>query len=158
VPVLAAGGIATGVAGRRRRWRWARRARGWARPGWRRDGERGRSARCCWPSWSPAGSEDTVITRAHSGKPCRVVRSAWSDAWAAPGAPEPLPMPYQQALTGELLAAIEEHDVAPLVYEAAGQGVAWLEREESVADIIGRLLGQAQAAWQELNNTGGETT
>jgi NAD(P)H-dependent flavin oxidoreductase YrpB (nitropropane dioxygenase family) len=26
-------------------------------------------------------SEDTVITRAHSGKPCRVVRSDWIDAW-----------------------------------------------------------------------------
>jgi NAD(P)H-dependent flavin oxidoreductase YrpB (nitropropane dioxygenase family) len=54
-----------------------------------------------------AGSEDTVITRAHSGKPCRVVRSAFSDAWAETGAPEPLDMPYQQALIGELLAAVE---------------------------------------------------
>ena len=35
-----------------------------------------------------AGSDDTVVTRAHSGKPCRVVRSAWSDEWAAPGAPD----------------------------------------------------------------------
>lgn len=28
-----------------------------------------------------SNSEDTLITRAHSGKPCRVVRSEWIDAW-----------------------------------------------------------------------------
>ncbi len=47
-----------------------------------------------------AKSEDTVITRSHSGKPCRVVRSSWSDEWDAEGAPKPLPMPYQHVLTG----------------------------------------------------------
>jgi NAD(P)H-dependent flavin oxidoreductase YrpB (nitropropane dioxygenase family) len=155
VPVLAAGGIATGA---QLLAALAMGAQGvWLGTAWLAAREN-HTQRTLLAKLIQAGSDDTVITRAHSGKPCRVVRSAWSDEWAAPGAPEPLKMPYQQALTGELLAAIEEHDVAPLVYEAAGQGVAWLEREESVADIIGRLLGQAQAAWQELNNTGGETT
>lgn len=97
-----------------------------------------------------AGSDDTVITRAHSGKPCRVVRSAFSDAWAEPGAPEPLPMPYQQALTGPLLAAVEEHEVAPLMYEAAGQSVAWLQRIEPVQAVMDRLLAETQAALQAL--------
>lgn len=86
-----------------------------------------------------AGSEDTTITRAHSGKPCRVVRSGWTDAWSAPDAPEPLPMPWQHALTGSLLAAIEEHGIESLMYEAAGQSVAWVERVEPVADIVARL-------------------
>lgn len=93
-----------------------------------------------------AGSEDTVVTRAHSGKPCRVVRSAFSDAWEAPGAPEPLPMPYQQALTGELLAAVEEHEIAPLMYEAAGQSVAWLRHIEPVAGVMARLLRETREA------------
>jgi NAD(P)H-dependent flavin oxidoreductase YrpB (nitropropane dioxygenase family) len=93
-----------------------------------------------------AASEDTVITRAHSGKPCRVVRSAFSDAWAEKGAPEPLPMPYQQALTGELLAAVEQHEIAPLMYEAAGQSVAWLRQIEPVADVMQRLVGETRDA------------
>ncbi len=93
-----------------------------------------------------AGSEDTTITRAHSGKPCRVVRSAWSDAWAEPGAPEPLPMPWQHALTGELLAAIEEHGVAAPMYEAAGQSVAWLRGVEPAAAILARLVDETDAA------------
>lgn len=86
-----------------------------------------------------AKSEDTVITRAHSGKPCRVVRSSWSDEWEAEGAPKPLPMPYQHVLTGQLLAAIEEHQVEPLVYEAAGQSVAWFNELTSVREIVARL-------------------
>ncbi len=98
-----------------------------------------------------AASDDTVITRAHSGKPCRVVRSAFSDAWAAPGAPEPLAMPHQQALIGALLAAVEEHEHADLIYEAAGQSVAWLERIEPVTDVMERLVGELKTALQQLS-------
>jgi NAD(P)H-dependent flavin oxidoreductase YrpB (nitropropane dioxygenase family) len=93
-----------------------------------------------------ARSEDTLITRAHSGKPCRVVKSAWSDEWDAPGAPAPLPMPYQHALTGELLAAIEEHQVPELVYEAAGQSIAWFNTLTTVEEVIGRLARETSAA------------
>ena len=93
-----------------------------------------------------AGSEDTVITRAHSGKPCRVIRSSWSDEWDAEGAPKPLPMPYQHVLTGELLAAIEEHQVEPLVYEAAGQSVAWFNELTTVEEIVARLVDETHAA------------
>lgn len=97
-----------------------------------------------------AGSEDTVITRAHSGKPCRVVRSAFSDAWAKPGAPEPLAMPFQQALTGDLLAAVEEHEIAPLMYEAAGQSVHWLRDIEPVATVMERLVAETRQALQAM--------
>lgn len=93
-----------------------------------------------------AASDDTLITRAHSGKPCRVVRSAFSDAWAAPGAPEPLKMPYQQSLIGELLAAIEQHEIPDLIYEAAGQSVAWLRQVEPVAAVMQRLVDETEAA------------
>ena len=94
-----------------------------------------------------ARSEDTVMTRAHSGKPCRVLKSAWIDEWEAPGAPALLPMPYQHALTGELLAAIEEHQVEPLVYEALGQSCAWFNELTSVAEVVARLTRETQAAF-----------
>ena len=97
-----------------------------------------------------ARSEDTVITRAHSGKPCRVVRSSWSDEWDAEGAPKPLPMPYQHVLTGELLAAIEEHQVEPLVYEAAGQSVAWFNELTTVKAVVKRLTQETLAALDEM--------
>lgn len=150
VPVLAAGGIGTGaqIFGA-----IAMGAQGaWLGTLWLGAREN-RTSRTLLARLAAAGSADTVVTRAHSGKPCRVVRSAWSDAWAEPGAPEPLPMPYQHALTGELLASIEEHDVAPLVYEAAGQSVHWVREERSVAQIVDELVGgilQAQARLRAL--------
>lgn len=105
-----------------------------------------------------ARSEDTVITRAHSGKPCRVVKSGWSDEWDAEGAPKPLPMPYQHVLTGELLAAIEEHQVEPLVYEAAGQSVAWFNELTTVADIVARLSSETRAALDAMQGRFRSTT
>jgi NAD(P)H-dependent flavin oxidoreductase YrpB (nitropropane dioxygenase family) len=38
-----------------------------------------------------ATSSDTVQTRSMTGKPNRFLRTPWTDAWAAPGAPDPLP-------------------------------------------------------------------
>ena len=98
-----------------------------------------------------ANSEDTVVTRAHSGKPCRVLKSAWVDEWEAPGAPAQLPMPYQHALTGELLAAIEEHQTEALVYEAAGQSVAWFNELTTVQEIVARLVRETEAALTALH-------
>ncbi len=97
-----------------------------------------------------ARSEDTLLTRSHSGKPCRVLGSGWTDEWHAPGAPEPLPMPYQQVLTGPLVAAVEEHSVTSLLYTPAGQSVVWVQQRETVQAVIDRLMTQARLALDNL--------
>lgn len=147
VPVIAAGGIACGAQVAAALAMGAQGA--WLGTAWLGAAE-ARLHPALLAKLVAAGSEDTTITRAHSGKPCRVVRSAWSDAWDEPGAPEPLPMPWQHALTGELLAAIEEHGVAEPMYEAAGQSVAWLRRTEPAAAILRRLVAQTDAALVRL--------
>lgn len=123
-PVLAAGGIGTGsqiVAS------FAMGAQGaWLGTVWLGTQEH-QLPKSLTDKLIQAKSEDTVITKAHSGKPCRVVKTEFSRVWEEKDAPPPLDMPYQQALIGHLLAAVEEHDIAPLVYEAAGQSVAWIE-------------------------------
>ena len=48
-----------------------------------------------------ATSRDTVRARVMTGKPARLLRSAWSEAWDRPDAPAPLPMPLQGMLYGE---------------------------------------------------------
>ena len=63
-----------------------------------------------------AGSGDTVITRSESGKTFRQIRTAWSQEWENDNAPAPLKMPYQDVLVGDLLGAIEEHDIEPLIH------------------------------------------
>jgi len=90
-----------------------------------------------------AGSADTVITRSESGKTFRQVRTAWSQAWEADSAPEPLKMPYQDVLVGDLLGAIEEHDIEPLIHSGAGQSVAYFNEVRSVQDIMQSLVKEA---------------
>jgi NAD(P)H-dependent flavin oxidoreductase YrpB (nitropropane dioxygenase family) len=46
-----------------------------------------------------ASSSDTVRSRSLTGKPARMLRSAWTDAWEEEGAPATLPMPDQTMLT-----------------------------------------------------------
>ena len=146
-PVLAAGGIATGAqvlgcigAGAQGAWLgtlWMAARENHTPPALMR-------------RLIDSGSDDTVISRAHSGKPCRVVRSAWIDAWDEPQAPAPLGMPYQQALTGDVFASIHEHGDAALIYEAAGQSVFGITRETTVAAQMEQLVSEMQAAWRRL--------
>lgn len=86
-----------------------------------------------------AGSGDTVITRSESGKTFRQVRTAWSQAWEAEGAPSPLKMPYQDVLVGDLLGAIEEHDIEPLIHSGAGQSVGYFDQVRPVQAIMNEL-------------------
>ncbi|MDW5443199.1 nitronate monooxygenase [Polaromonas sp. SM01] len=98
-----------------------------------------------------SGSEDTVITRAHSGKPCRVVRSDWIDAWSEAGAPTPLPMPMQQALTGDVFASMHENDDPRLIYEAAGQSVFAIDRPTTIAAQMAELIDQMRESLGRMN-------
>ncbi len=147
VPVLAAGGIATGaqVLGT-----LAMGAQGaWLGTLWMAAREN-HTPPALMQRLIASRSEDTVITRAHSGKPCRVVRSEWIDAWEAPDAPDPLGMPMQQVLTGDVFAALHEHDDARLIYEAAGQSVFGIERETTIAEQFDTLVADMAAAWKRL--------
>jgi NAD(P)H-dependent flavin oxidoreductase YrpB (nitropropane dioxygenase family) len=97
-----------------------------------------------------AGPEDTVISRADSGKTLRQIRTAWSEEWATPGAPAPLQMPYQDILIGDLLGAVDRHKVEPLMHSPAGQGVAAFTEETTVAAVMERFVREAEAALDRL--------
>jgi NAD(P)H-dependent flavin oxidoreductase YrpB (nitropropane dioxygenase family) len=103
-----------------------------------------------------AGSDDTVITRSESGKTFRQLRSAWSDEWAAPDAPRPLAMPFQDVLVGDLLGAIDDHEIEPLMHYAVGQGVAWIRERRTVAELYAVLVAETHAALAALRNIAGE--
>lgn len=97
-----------------------------------------------------AGSEDTVITRASSGKTMRQLKTAWSEEWSAEGAPKPLKMPWQDQLVGDLLGSAEEHDIEPLIHEAAGQSVVWCKEISTVKAVVDRLVTEAKQALEKL--------
>lgn len=97
-----------------------------------------------------ATAEDTTVSRCHSGKTCRMLKTAWSEEWEAPHAPAPLPMPRQQVLTGELLAAVNEHRIEPLMYTFCGQGVSYYSAVQTVPEIVDRLVAETTAALSRL--------
>ncbi len=97
-----------------------------------------------------AGPEDTVISRADSGKTLRQVRSAWSEEWSGENAPVPLKMPYQDILVGDMLGAIQRQRVEPLMHQPAGQGIGMLNEQTTVAETMERLVNEAQTALARL--------
>ena len=98
-----------------------------------------------------AGSRDTVISRADSGKTLRQIRSAWSDEWSDEKAPKPLSMPYQDILVGDLLGAISEHRVESLMHHPAGQSIAFVNERSTVAEVMERLVAGARKALDRLH-------
>jgi NAD(P)H-dependent flavin oxidoreductase YrpB (nitropropane dioxygenase family) len=95
LPVLAAGGIANG---RQAAASLALGAAGvWCGSIWLGT-EEGESTPAERDRFVAARSQDTTRSRSFTGKPCRVLKSAWTEAWEQDGAPEPLPMPLQSML------------------------------------------------------------
>jgi NAD(P)H-dependent flavin oxidoreductase YrpB (nitropropane dioxygenase family) len=95
VPVLAAGGIGSG---RQIAAALALGARGvWMGSVWLGTAEY-RSAPALREALLRASSSDTVRSRVYSGKPARLLRNRWTEAWAERDAPAPLPMPLQNLL------------------------------------------------------------
>ncbi|MGY9072696.1 MAG: NAD(P)H-dependent flavin oxidoreductase [Acidimicrobiales bacterium] len=144
IPVLAAGGVATG------RHVAAALAMGaqavWAGTIWLTSTEHtSHMAPGLVAKLLAATSSDTVITRSESGKTFRQIRSAWSDEWESDGAPTPLKMPYQDVLVGDLLGAIDEHQVGPLLHSGAGQGIGYANEIRSVEQIMQTLVAEAES-------------
>jgi len=142
IPVLAAGGVATG---RHIAAALAMGAQGvWMGTAWLLSAEhQGHMHPVNTRKLIEAGSGDTVITRSESGKTFRQVRTAWSQEWEAEGAPAPLKMPYQDVLVGDLLGAIEEHDIEPLIHSGAGQSVGYFNQVRPVQQIMDALVAEA---------------
>ncbi|MGH1490736.1 MAG: NAD(P)H-dependent flavin oxidoreductase [Acidimicrobiales bacterium] len=145
IPVLAAGGVATG---RHITAALAMGAEGvWMGTTWLTSAEHADHMNPkLVAKLLAATSADTVITRSESGKTFRQIRTAWSDEWETDGAPEPLKMPYQDVLVGDLLGAIDEHGVEPLLHSGAGQGIGYATEIRPVAEIITGLMQEAEQA------------
>lgn len=102
-PVLAAGGIATG---RQMAAAMALGAEGvWCGSVWLTT-EEAETHPVVKQKFLQATSSDTIRSRSITGKPARMLRSAWTDEWERADAPPPLPMPLQSALVGEAQARI----------------------------------------------------
>jgi NAD(P)H-dependent flavin oxidoreductase YrpB (nitropropane dioxygenase family) len=154
-PVLAAGGIARG---RQIAAALALGAEGvWCGSVWLTT-EEAETAPVVKEKFLAATSSDTVRSRSMTGKPARMLRTAWTDEWNRPESPAPLGMPLQTALITESQVRINQAAGQPgakareLATYFVGQVVGSLDRVrptrsvvldmvEEFIDTIGRLEG-----------------
>jgi NAD(P)H-dependent flavin oxidoreductase YrpB (nitropropane dioxygenase family) len=77
-----------------------------------------------------ASARDTVRSRSLTGKPARMLRTAWTDEWDRADAPATLAMPLQGALVGEAQTRIAR--------SAASSAGA----EELAGYFVGQVVGR----------------
>lgn len=102
-----------------------------------------------------ASSSDTVRRRIYSGKPARLLKSRWTDAWDAEGAPDPLPMPLQNVLVAEAHQRMSLSHDPSAVAMPVGQIVGRMNEIRPVADIVAELVEGFDAATRRLDDIRG---
>ncbi|MGZ4675969.1 MAG: nitronate monooxygenase, partial [Acidimicrobiia bacterium] len=101
-----------------------------------------------------AGSRDTVRSRSFTGKPCRMLRNDWTDAWQTPGNPEPLGMPLQYMVSGMAVAATHRYpdQTVDVAFNPVGQVVGQFRKVEKTAAVIERWVGEYIEATERLDS------
>jgi nitronate monooxygenase len=91
-----------------------------------------------------AAPEDTIVTRAFSGRAGRAIANRYARAATAPDAPRPAAYPVQRALTAPMRAAgIKAGDIDRM-QAWAGQAAS-LARAEPAGPLLRRLWSEAEA-------------
>lgn len=103
-----------------------------------------------------ADSRQTVRSRSRTGKYTRQLRSPWTDAWQAPGAPDPLPMPLQGLVSGPALELIDklsqqgDAGAKALATYWVGQGVGLMNQPLSSRQVVQEFMEDFAAAAERL--------
>ena len=153
VPVLAAGGIANG---RQLTAALALGAQGvWTGSLWLTT-EEAETHPVVKEKFLRASSRDTVRSRSKTGKPARMLRSAWTEAWEDPANPDPLPMPLQPRLVREAEARIarsahKSPGAEQLINYFVGQVVGSLREVSSVRSVVESLVQEYADTMERLD-------
>jgi NAD(P)H-dependent flavin oxidoreductase YrpB (nitropropane dioxygenase family) len=103
-----------------------------------------------------ATAADTVRSRSLTGKPARMLRTPWTDEWARPDTPDPLPMPLQGVLVAEAQARIHRSahhagsGAEQLDTYFVGQVVGSLNRVKSARQVVLDMVDEYIDTYQRL--------
>ncbi len=107
-------------------------------------------------SFLKAGVDDTVRTKAWTGKPARVLRNHWTDSWDDPDTLEPLPMPLHGLVTADAMRRTETYAGADRTQDVAmnicGQVIGQINQVESCKSVVYRLIDEYLAALEQVTS------
>lgn len=106
-------------------------------------------------AFTRATSSDTVRTRIYTGKPARLLKTKWTEAWAAEDAPDPLPMPLQNLLVAEAHNRINASGDPDVISMPIGQIVGRMNDVRPVAEVMAHLVADFEAAVKRLDEISG---
>lgn len=154
VPVLAAGGIGNG---RQMAAAMALGAEGvWCGSVWLTT-EEAETHPVVKEKFLAATSRDTIRSRSLTGKPARMLRSAWTEEWESPDNPDPLPLPLQSALIAQARVRIARasHErgsgAEQLDNYFVGQVVGQLNQVKTCRQVIQEMVSEYVDAVERLD-------
>ena len=107
-------------------------------------------------SYLNATSEDTIRSKAWTGKPARMLKNKWTEAWENPENPDPLPMPLQGMITFDAMRRTSMYagsgSTQDVSFNAAGQVIGQVKQIESVKDVIYRIIDEYLDSIERLNS------
>jgi len=95
-----------------------------------------------------ATSSDTLRSRSLTGKPARMLRSAWTDEWARDDTVDPLGMPLQSMLTASYQQRIDraahtaDSGAEKLANYFVGQIVGSMDRSKPAARVVVEMIDE----------------
>jgi NAD(P)H-dependent flavin oxidoreductase YrpB (nitropropane dioxygenase family) len=95
-----------------------------------------------------ATSADTIRSRSLTGKPARMLRSAWTEEWDSPDAPPPLGMPLQSFLVAQAQRRIARSAHTPdsgaekLANYFVGQIVGTMNQRKAAAQVVLEMIDE----------------
>ncbi|MDC0941791.1 nitronate monooxygenase family protein [Gammaproteobacteria bacterium] len=106
-------------------------------------------------SYLNATSEDTIRSKAWTGKPARMLKNKWTEAWENPENPDPLPMPLQGMITFDAMRRTSMYassgNTQEVSFNAAGQVIGQVKQVESVKDVVYRMINEYLDSVERLN-------
>jgi NAD(P)H-dependent flavin oxidoreductase YrpB (nitropropane dioxygenase family) len=102
-----------------------------------------------------AKSSDTVRSKSYTGKPCRMLKNDWTEAWGRDDTPDPLPMPLQMMVAIDAVGSghrfpAQSKDVA---FNPCGQIIGRATKVRKARDVIYELVEEYVEVVDRLADT-----
>jgi NAD(P)H-dependent flavin oxidoreductase YrpB (nitropropane dioxygenase family) len=93
-------------------------------------------------SFLAASSRDTVRSRSVTGKPARMLRNEWTEAWERSETPDPLPMPLQGMVTMDMVQRthLYAEKAQAVAFNPVGQIVGAMSQVRPARVVVSELI------------------